>query len=187
MCGRYLFKLHEDAELDLWRDQLGSAGSAVAWHDVRPAQQSLVFDGEDRPHIMRWGLPKWDQKGLIINARSESVAQSPFFKAHLTQRRVVVRADGFFEWDGDQQKYLVTLPDAEPLYLAALYDEAHHFAILTTQAQGAFRQIHDRVPLILSTEQRLRYLNEGFATLSSLEGLQGRLSWRNQNPQIRLF
>lgn len=187
MCGRYLFKLQEDAELDRWRDQLGLDAAAVAWHEVRPAQQTLVFDGDHRPRIMRWGLPKWDQKGLIINARSESVAQSPFFKAHLNQRRVVVRADGFFEWDRDQQKYLVSLADAEPLYLAALYDEANHFAILTTQAHGAFRQIHDRVPLILTSAQRQSYLHEGLTALSSLEGSQARLSWHNQSPQIRLF
>jgi putative SOS response-associated peptidase YedK len=187
MCGRYLFKLQEDAELELWRDQLGLSAVAVAWHEVRPSQQSLVFDGDHRPHIMRWGLPKWDQKGLIINARSESVAQSLFFKAHLTQRRVIVRADGFFEWDRDQQKHLVSLADSEPLYLAALYDETHHFAILTTEAQGAFRQIHHRVPLILNAEQRQSYLDEGLMALSSLEGSQARLSWHNQSPQIRLF
>ncbi|TFG82244.1 MAG: SOS response-associated peptidase, partial [Erysipelotrichales bacterium] len=110
MCGRYLFREDEDdQEAASWLQEVSlSEDEAVVRHialdEVRPSNLALVLVKEnDRlvPKVMRWGLPKWDEKGILINTRSETALTSPMFKKHIKERRCVVKAAGFYEWDKD--------------------------------------------------------------------------------------
>lgn len=99
-----------------------------------------------------WGFPKWTSKGVIINARSETAAEKSMFRKSLLQRRCVVPATGFYEWNHKKQKYKFNLPNHELLYLAGIWNEYEgekHFVILTTAANEAMKDIHNRMPVIL--------------------------------------
>jgi putative SOS response-associated peptidase YedK len=79
---------------------------------------------------LRWGLiPAWasDPKigNRLINARAETAAEKPAFRAAFRHRRCLVLADGFFEWQrlgGTRVPYLVRLKDGSPFAFAGLWD-----------------------------------------------------------------
>lgn len=192
MCGRYLFKQNDDEELNDWIQKLNLESTAdLSLREVFPSQKTIVLIDSDTPAVMRWGLKKWDDKGLIINARSESVTESPFFKDHLNAHRCLIKADAFFEWNKDKQKNIVQAPLQQPFYMAGLYDDSTEvptFAILTDEAEGEFRKLHNRVPLIIPQAYLKRYLEDGANLLEDFRNLkQVDFSWQNQAPQISLF
>jgi putative SOS response-associated peptidase YedK len=171
MCGRYLFREDDDdQEAASWLQEVSlSEDEAVvrniALDEVRPSNLALVLVKEnDRlvPKVMRWGLPKWDEKGILINTRSETALTSPMFKKHIKERRCVVKAAGFYEWDKDKNKLLIKTGH-QKMYLAALYtdEERASYSILTRSSEGDFATVHDRSPLLIPEDLVDRYLLDG--------------------------
>ena len=127
-------------------------------------------DGLRRLDEFRWGLvPSW-AKGLavgnrMINARSETVAEKSAFKRSFERRRCIVPADGFYEWKAisgqkAKQPYFISRPDGELYAFGGLWAEwrgevagesvtVRSTTILTTMANEAMAEIHDRMPLML--------------------------------------
>ncbi len=189
MCGRYLFKIEEDAQLKDWLNQIPlQQQNQLSLKNVYPSQQTFVFTDTNTPTVMTWGIPKYQAKGRVINARIEGADTSLFFKDHLLQRRVIIRAEGFYEWDKDKHKHLVIQHNTLPLYMAGLFDEERNFAIITTEAQGHFTQLHHRIPLLLKEKDLNDYLHIGLGALN-LENQHDshHLRWQDTSPQMRLF
>jgi putative SOS response-associated peptidase YedK len=115
---------------------------------------------------MRWGLiPSWAKDASIayrlLNARCESAAEKPAFRAAYRQRRCLVPADGFYEWKtaGKHKQPFVFRPRPAGLCaFAGLWetwrdgDDAplHTFTIMTTAANDLLRSYHDRMPVIVA-------------------------------------
>lgn len=124
------------------------------------------------PVLMTWGFPKWKGSGVIINARAETVTEKPMFRSCIHQRRCLIPANGFFEWDhtpGHPKTKFFLEPSASPtLYMAGLYSEFTNqsgekytsFVILTVNANVSVRSIHDRMPLIVEPGQNDRWLHD---------------------------
>jgi len=129
----------------------------------------LEEDPEMISHI-KWGLiPSWSKddsiKKYTLNARHETANQKPSFK---NAKRCLVFADGFYEWKwldakgSKKQKYLIEYPDSELFAFAGLYDQwvdketgeiIRSCSILTTQAKGIMREIHNsklRMPVTIN-------------------------------------
>jgi putative SOS response-associated peptidase YedK len=107
----------------------------------------------------------WGLQGGVINARAETADRR--FKAAFLGRRVIVPADGFFEWTGprDQRRPLWFRPRSGGLlHLAGLAEELPDgrlaFVILTTDASGAVARVHDRMPVILPKESVSLWLSK---------------------------
>lgn len=130
--------------------------------NVAPTQQApVVVDGPRRFEVMRWGLvPFWAKDPRIgrgaINARAETVASKPAFRAAFRKRRCLVPADGFYEWTGPRgkrQPLNIHRADGNPLALAGLW-ESHDefgptFTIITTEPNAYMAAFHHRMPAIL--------------------------------------
>ena len=130
--------------------------------NVAPTQQApVVLDGPRRFEVMRWGLiPFWAKDVRIgrrtINARAETVAEKPAFRAAFRSRRCLVPADGFYEWTGPRgrrQPLNIHRADGQPMALAGLW-EAHNelgptFTIITTGPNAFMASLHNRMPVIL--------------------------------------
>jgi len=115
---------------------------------------------------MHWGLiPSWAKDPKIgnrmINARAESVAEKPSFRAAFRRRRCLVPADGYYEWQKttgrSKQPYLFHRRDDGPFAFAGLWEHwekgqgpLQSCTIITTEANDLARPIHDRMPVILS-------------------------------------
>lgn len=121
---------------------------------------------------LRWGLvPPWSEGPTgkpLINARSETAAKLPAFRAAFRERRCLIPADGFYEWQTvgrRKQAHFIHRGDDGPLAFAGLWErwqgDGHLLescTILTTQANATLRPLHDRMPVILSGDARWRWL-----------------------------
>ena len=89
------------------------------------------------PRLMVWGFPSFRNKGVIINARSETVREKKLFASALEKRRCIIPSTGFYEWNAEKKKFLFNMPDSGMLYMAGIYDRfdgEDRFVILTTEA-----------------------------------------------------
>ncbi|MEX1164925.1 MAG: SOS response-associated peptidase [Nitriliruptor sp.] len=178
MCGRYLSLSDPEQLAERFEvDQVRTEPLPQRWNVAPTLDVYAVIEREDTRRLgtMRWGfVPHWTKqlKGARtpINARLESVATSKMFASAFEQRRCLLPADGFYEWqvreDGTKQPYHLHDPEGVPLAFAGVWtvwrDPAaapdpdtgevppvFSAAIVTTAARGDLTRIHERVPLIL--------------------------------------
>ncbi len=171
MCGRFAFYSPSEATAALF----GVSGSMPVEprYNIAPTQfVAAIRDGEDNERelvMLRWGLvPPWAKDPSIgnrmINARAETVAEKPSFRAAYSRRRCIVLADGFFEWrrEGDvKTPYFIALASGEPFALGGLWESWHDTesgdaiqstALITTEANDYMRPLHHRMPMILEAD-----------------------------------
>ena len=176
MCGRYgFYKDHTDSKAQaivtmlekLYPDTAYKTGE-IGPGDTAPA----VVDrgGRILPAPAVFGFPGYQSGKLIINARAETAAQKPAFADSLRQRRVVLPANGFFEWShtGEKTKYYFTVDALETIYLCGIFKLVEgkiRFVILTRPANESMREIHHRMPVIVDDSLVRPYLTDREAAM----------------------
>jgi len=169
MCGRYTITVL----LNELRERFGfetDLESLVPRYNLAPGQDAPVIVAGDDGRVlqkMRWGLiPAWadDPKigNRLINARAETAAQKPSFRAAFRRRRCLVPADGFYEWKkspGTSKKtpMRIVIGEVEPFAFAGLWETwtgpdgapRNTYTILTTTPNELLQSIHHRMPVIL--------------------------------------
>ena len=166
MCGRYVFTSTAEAMLKLFGLSLDQPPPDR--FNVAPGQFALTVRaaaGEMSPAHARWGLvPHWAKDPAIayrmINARSETAAEKPAFREALCQRRCLIPASAFYEWQGEKppkQPYAIYADDREPFAFAGLWERwgdpakpLETFTILTRTADPAIAWLHERQPVVLA-------------------------------------
>ena len=178
MCGR--FAQRSPARKVAKQFEVEEVPPLTERYNVAPAQMILGIRGEDGAReamFFKWGLvPCWAKDPSIgnklINARSETVEEKPSFREAFRQRRCIIPADGFYEWkreDGRKQPFFFKLKDERPFGFAGLWDRwegegeqiINSCTILTTEANGVLRPVHDRMPVILHPEDYASWLESG--------------------------
>lgn len=181
MCGRYSLTTPLKALADLF--DFAERPNLAPRYNVAPTQSvaavRLGQDGVRHLVQLRWGLiPAWAKEAGVgsplINARAESLAEKPAFRAAFRQRRCLIPADGFYEWQAmgegraAKQPYRVTLADGGPFGFAGLWESwrdprtgerVESCTIVTTEANERLRPIHHRMPVILPPESHAPWLD----------------------------
>ena len=181
MCGRYsLFTDDDNREILRILQEVSERrpNAAVKTGEVFPNNMAPILKLEQgiiRPDAAVWGFPNFARKGVIINARSETAAEKKLFRESLFSRRCIVPSTGFFEWSQDKahQKYRFYLPESDILYMAGLYsvyNQEERFVILTTEGNASIRDIHHRMPVVISPDNLQYWLGEPDAALQILSG-----------------
>ena len=170
MCSRYYLSSPPD-QVRAWF-QYSDMEAFPPRFNIAPTQPVAIVrrdvHGNRAFVLVRWGLiPSWakdpEKFSMLINARAETAAEKPSFRASLRHRRCLVPADGFYEWTGpkgDRQPHLVQRQDGQMIAFGALSEhwlgadgsELETMAILTTAASGEMASIHDRMPLMIEPE-----------------------------------
>ncbi|MBQ7338866.1 MAG: SOS response-associated peptidase [Clostridia bacterium] len=158
MCGRYTAE--EDTSIDmraLYRElRMSYPEVQLKSGEIYPTETVPLLCGRDKTPVPgTWGFPKYDGKGVIINARAESVQEKVSFRDAFYHRRCLVPTTGYFEWSRQKVKYRFGLPDAPMFCLAGLWthtNEGLRFVILTTDANASVLPVHHRMPLVLTGE-----------------------------------
>jgi putative SOS response-associated peptidase YedK len=190
MCGR--FTLITPAEVVAEQFQLIEVPSLSPRYNVAPTQPVAAVrpspgNGGRELVLLRWGLvPFWAKDPAIgsrmINARSETVAQKPAFRAAFRRRRCLVPADGFYEWQRQEQgkqPFYIRLDDEKPFAFAGLWehwegpDEAtiDSCTVLTTEPNDLIRLLHNRMPVILAPKDYDLWLDPGVQEAELLQPL----------------
>jgi putative SOS response-associated peptidase YedK len=182
MCGRFVgFSTIDEIQKHFGVDQLLTEQVHPSYN-VAPTQQIVVITRDDERRVlemMHWGLvPFWAKDPSIgsrmINARSETVAEKPSFKAAFRKRRCLIVNDGFFEWTGPkgnrQPVFIRPAGQTGPFAFAGLWEvwrsgkapEAPPLkscTILTMDASNSIREIHHRMPMMLKPEAYSAWLD----------------------------
>ncbi|HJD33993.1 MAG TPA: SOS response-associated peptidase [Candidatus Mediterraneibacter tabaqchaliae] len=168
----------------------GAAGGTAA---VFPSQKAAVIMGRER-HLeaeqMLWGFPRFDGRGLLINARAETAAERRTFRESILHRRCVIPAKGFWEWNKSKEKFSFERPDAQVMFMAGCYDcfdGQERFVILTTEANPSVKPVHDRMPLILERNELEDWVTDDGATEHFLHKTPVLLEREAEYEQMSLF
>ncbi len=188
MCGRFSLTI-SPKELRAafpWLTLLPGASAAPARFNIAPGQPVAVVANTDEKRLdyFIWGLvPFWskDPRRGFINARAETLAEKPSFKAAFRYRRCLIFADGFYEWQRlpgkkAKQPYYIRLKDGRPFAFAGLWErwqapdgsELLTCAIITTRPNELLRPIHNRMPAILDEDAYTQWLDPDEAAPASL-------------------
>ena len=147
-------------------------------YNIAPSQDILALIGTTegpRAGFLKWGYAPFRAKGKktpfsVINARSETLLEKPFFADSLKKRRCVVLASGFYEWvaQGTQKTPMhITLPERPFFPMAGIYtpttgphgEKTFTCAIVTVESRGRFKDIHHRMPKILKSDDERAWLD----------------------------
>lgn len=171
MCGRFAFYSPSEATAALF----GASGSITlpARYNIAPTQDIAAVrtaeDGSRELVTLRWGLvPFWAKDPSIgnrmINARAETVAEKPAYRAAYRRRRCLVLADGFYEWQKEgnlKVPYYISLASGGPFALAGLWENWHDkeadenlqtATLITTDANEFMAELHKRMPMVLEPD-----------------------------------
>ena len=204
MCGRFAITLPNDAMAQLFAAMPANDLPEVPNFNICPTNAvHVVRHGEVGRHLvaMRWGfLPHWykaeNDGPLLINARSETFAEKPAFRAACRERRCLIPATGFYEWtkdpEGKRLPWYIHRRDGAPIAFAGVWQSwgkdtpRATCAIVTTPAHAKIKAIHHRMPLILEPEDWALWLGEegkGAARLMQ-PGAEDILAWYRVDPRV---
>lgn len=204
MCGRFAITLPNDAMAQLFGAQPANDLPDVPNYNVCPTNAVHVVraQGDARQlSPMRWGfLPHWykaENGGpLLINARAETLAEKPAFKAACRERRCLIVASGFYEWTKSEQEtrlpWYIHRRDMSPIAFAGIWQSwgkespINTCAIVTTSANQTLSAIHHRMPLILEPEDWSLWLGQegkGAARLMR-PGDEDKLAFHRVDPAV---
>ena len=181
MCGRYSLTTADPATLRA-RFPIGESVKVRRRFNVAPTDEVLAVTtdraGAPRGELLRWGLvPGWADTPAIgakmINARLETVAEKPAFRAAFARHRCLILADGFYEWrrtggaGAGRAPFRITRDDGRPFAFAGLWSIWHgpgeqtlrSATIITRPANEAVAALHDRMPVILDPAREADWLD----------------------------
>ena len=133
---------------------------------------------------MKWGFAMKNR--LLINARAETAAEKPVFIEAWYKHRCIIPVTGYFEWEHDKrkrpgQKYILQPETPGPIWLAGLYrmeDDLPVFVILTRPADETITWMHDRMPVMLSREDAVRWIRPDSVPEGLIKNCLTRMTWR---------
>ena len=170
MCGRY--SQRQSAEIIAQAFQIDNVPPLKPRYNIAPTQSvptilQLSTSTNRQLKMLHWGLiPSWakDSKmgSKLINARAETVAEKPSLRSAFRQRRCLVLADGFYEWqqqeDKQKQPFYFRMSDEHPFAFAGLWEHwedkdtgktIESCTLLTTDPNELMQSVHNRMPVIL--------------------------------------
>ena len=171
MCGRFTLATPPEIlaalfEIDAsdWNDPRYNIAPQVKVVTVRQA------GGKRRAQSLLWGTMNPRDSRPLINARAETVATSPLFAPAFARARVLVPADGFFEWTKSGERRMgryFQQPGGVPFAFAGIAVDSAPGSkltqpaavILTSSASESVREYHDRMPLLVARDEFDRWLD----------------------------
>ena len=192
MCGRYF------VDDEMWREikkickQIDDSKLKVTRGDVRPTDMAVVLMGmkEVRTEQMQWGFTQQYQEGLLINARAETVLSNPSFRDSMRHCRCVIPAAGFYEWNKAKEQVSFRMPQSKILYMAGIWQptaKEKQFTILTTSPNDSVSPVHDRMPLVLTSEEIIPWIQSFDAAEKLLTKTPPFLEHKQEYEQLSLF
>lgn len=190
MCGRFTLT---DPDADLAEQfNLPDVPDLQPRYNIAPTQPvaAVRVAAESAARelaLLRWGLiPFWAKDpgigARMINARSETAAEKPAFRAAFRRRRCLVLADGFYEWqkeNGGKQPFYIRLRDGQPFAFAGLWESwkgegetvIESCTLLTTQPNDLIHPLHNRMPVILHPRDYALWLDPEMQAAERLKPL----------------
>lgn len=167
MCTRFIL---ERAAAQAGFARLGlealaaAVDSAVESFNILPGTRLAAVRASHEFFSPHWGFraPAADPaRSLLVNARSETLAERPAFRDAFRLRRCLIPATGFYEWEkrgAGRLPWLFRLADSAPFAFAGLWQPGSasdptadpDAVMVTTAANSIVGRLHDRMPVMLT-------------------------------------
>lgn len=193
MCGRYYVDDDTAREIEQVVREVDARLRRECTGDVCPSQPAAVITGRKArltAEEMVWGFPRYQKKGLLINARAESVLERSMFRDSVLHRRCIIPAKHFYEWDEAESKVTFWQEEEPLLFMAGFYNRFRNedrFIILTTEANASVSPVHDRMPLLLERRELEDWIYEDQFLDFALHKQQPQLKRWQEYEQQSLF
>ena len=188
MCGRYFI----DDSLEGFEPLIealnrgkpgGTPAVQIKTGEIRPTDVAPAIANSrarrQRPFLMRWGFGGRDSH-VVINARSETALVRPMFRDAMLERRCLVPASYYFEWQAQGKRRIrhAMKADGPVMYMAGLYrlepgEPLAAFTILTQKADERIAHIHDRMPVLLPAQWAEEWLSQTADPAALLDRARG--------------
>lgn len=188
MCGRYFI----DDSLEGFEPLIealnrgkpgGTPAVQIKTGEIRPTDVAPAIANSrarrQRPFLMRWGFGGRDSH-VVINARSETALSRPMFRDAMLERRCLVPASYYFEWQAQGKRRIrhAMTPDGPVMYMAGLYrlepgEPLAAFTILTQKADERIAHVHDRMPVLLPAQWAEEWLSQTADPAALLDRARG--------------
>lgn len=160
MCGRYyimkqIYQVLKDMGVDVQWNQ-------ILLGDCFPKQKiPVIVENHGKLEIkkMQWGyrIPYTSQ--LIINARCETLLEKKLFQKDVKERRCLIFAKGFYEWDGHKHQVSFESVHDPILLMAGIYNDKEEVVIITKNANDVMKPVHSRMPLIIDQHDIMQWFD----------------------------
>ena len=204
MCGRYSLYL-KPTDLSLRYNTFNNDINFSPKNEIYPGENAPVItidNNSDKKQLslFNWGFSPTYTNKKIINARAETIDQKKTFKKPFENKRCIIPATSFFEWKNkgkNKIKHEIYIKNEKIFSLAGLYDEFTDkngnkitcYTIITTKANKALEDIHNRMPVIITKEKEDFWLKS--SDYSKLKDLltpyNEEMKIENDNDQLSLF
>ena len=175
MCGRFvnlnkIDKLNKIFEIN----ESENVENGISYN-IAPSQSTIIITNSKFFKIEKadWGMKFFDkrqnQEKNIINSRLETIQNKILFKESFEKRRCVIPANGYYEWSSNDNIKIpnfINIPDKETIYFAGIWKYLNFkkssmkvFSIITKPSNSMLKEIHDRMPVTLSSEESKDYLD----------------------------
>lgn len=192
MCGRFVSKAKKQEIEKEFKVEIGDDNLAVPRYNIAPSQMIAVvaeIENQREISLFKWGLvPRWAKDESIgnklINARAETLTEKPSFREAFARRRCIIPTSGFYEWQktakGAKQPFYFYLKEKEVFGFAGLWEEwldketgeaVETCSIITTEANEVLKPVHDRMPVILKSENYGQWLDRKEKNTDRLQDL----------------
>ena len=188
MCGRYFI----DDSLEGFEPLIealnrgkpgGTPAVQIKTGEIRPTDVAPAIANSrarrQRPFLMRWGFGGRDSH-VVINARSETALVRPMFRDAMLERRCLVPASYYFEWQAQGKRRIrhAMKQDGPVMYMAGLYrleagEPLAAFTILTQKADERIAHVHDRMPVLLPAQWAEEWLSQTADPAALLDRVRG--------------
>ncbi len=190
MCGRYALTI-DPGDLQAAFPEFTFPRQGAPRFNIAPSQPILALpnDGTNQADFFVWGLiPSWAKDPSIgnrmINARAETLSEKPTFRSAYKYHRCLIFANGFFEWQAQPGKkskvpHFIRLKSGAPFAFAGLWDhwqspegsEVKSATIITTEPNEIMATLHNRMPVILSSNTYAQWLDPAPQSANRLQNL----------------
>lgn len=180
MCGRYHFNILPDKKGKEIKERAEKLKLIYKEGEIFPTDNVLcVIPKENKIDlkVMQWGIKA---KTLLINAREETLSDKYTFK-NIKNNRCALIMNGFYEWDKEKNKYYITFKN-KYMYLAGIFNAKNELVILTQEATNDFKNIHERLPIIMNQKEMLAYIHGSDNNVTKKE-----LIINKRNDELKLF
>ena len=198
MCGRFKRNFSEAQITERFQASLGPDVQWSTGFNIAPGTFQPIIRASASGRLCEafwWGLiPYWAKEksfgARTVNARGETVAVKPAFRAAFRARRCLIPADGYYEWSElgpKKQPYLMGLASCEPFAFGGLWEswsgpdgkegasgasiELRSFCLITTEPNELCAKIHDRMPVIVPAEHYDRWLDPALKDPAAIQAM----------------
>ena len=184
MCGRYNLLATPEQLIETFH--LHRLLRYEPNYNICPGQKILTIvqldDGSYKAVYLYWGLiPHWAKDNKIsqhlINARAETVAEKPAFKSAYQQRRCLIPATGFYEWqklEQGKQAFCISRDNQQLFAFAGLWEyweqdtkTIYSCTIITKAANELMKPIHQRMPVIIEQQNYWHWLDKQASSITT--------------------